>query len=348
MIFLTLLIIPLLIALGFFIFDLKEITWQEFLIDVCVQIAIAAISVACIFHMNTSDHELLNGRVLYKEHHHVHCRHSYPCNPYPCACGKNGCSTCWHTCYEHPYDVDWNVHSNIGEWTIDTIDAQGLEEPPRWTLVQVNDPVVLPHEYTNYIKGAPNSLFRYSGQEADFKKYLVPYQQDVYDYYKVDRVFTAGYTLPDKALWNDRLSLINSIVGYNKQCNIVLVFTSLPREYFYALTQHWIGGKKNDVIVVMSVVGKKIKWADVMCWSQDNMLKVKLTDDILNIKTVDRSRILSIIANDTQKYFVRRHMKDFKYLESSITPSPTQWLIAMLIGVLVSIGLNIFFIKAAE
>lgn len=360
MVFLTLLIIPLLIALGFFVFDLKKITWQEFLIHVGAQLAVAGISIACIYSLNTSDTEIWNGHVTNKESHHVSCQHSYECHCHmveheECDEDSKGHEHCHEeetehcdTCYEHRYDVDWTVHSNIGDWDIDRIDRQGLQEPPRFTQVQIGDPVVNTHTYTNYIKGAPNTLFRFTGEEANYKTVLPTYQQNVYDYYKVNRIFTVNYKLSDEDQWNLRLAQINGTVGYQKQCNIIVLFTSLPREFFYALTQHWLGGKKNDIVVVISAQGSDINWVNVMAWTDSSLFKVKLVDDIIGVKKVDKDQILGIISQDTQKYFIRKHMRDFKYLQASVTPTTTQWAISMIIGIVVSIAIGIFFIKAVE
>ena len=346
--FLLLLILPFLIALGFFIFDFKKITWQEFLIHIGAQIAIAGVSILIIYHMDVSDTELWNGTVSYKEHHHVGCIHSYSCDPYPCSCGKYGCSTCWHTCYEHPWDMAWNVHSNIGEWSIDNIDPQGLREPPRWSQVQIGEPVVMAHSFDNYIKGASNTLFRYSGQEKSYLKQLPPYNQNVYDYYKVNRIFTVQYPLSDPNQWNLRLAQINGVVGYQRQCNIILLFTSLPDDYFYALTQHWLGGKKNDIVIVIGAKDNKITWTNVMCWSQDEIYQVKIIDDLKSISTIDQDKIMSTIAQDTMRYYKRKHMKDFEYLKASIQPTATQFITAMVIGIIASIVIGVIFINIGD
>ena len=351
MIFLSLLVIPLIIALCFFIFDLKKITWQQFALHVVAQLIIAAISMAAIYHMNTSDVEIWNGHVLSKHSEKVHCRHSYECHCHIRCSGHGKSRSCYEhcdTCYEHSYDIDWVVQSNLRNWDISTVDRQGLKEPPRWTEVQVGDPVSDEHVYTNYIKGAPNTLFRYSGEETNYQKYLIPYEQSVYDYYKVNRVFLVNYSLPDQSLWNTELAKINSFVGYQRQCNIIVLFTSLPQQFFYALTQHWLGGKKNDVIVVIGATGSKINWVNIMAWTDSNLYKVKTIDDIIKVKTVDREKILSIISQDTQKMFIRKHMHDFKYLQASVTPSATQWSVAMVIGVIVSIAIGIFFLKMED
>ena len=41
---------------------------------------------------------------------------------------------------EHDYDIDWDVKTTLGTFTISRIDRQGLSEPARWTSVKVGDP----------------------------------------------------------------------------------------------------------------------------------------------------------------------------------------------------------------
>mgnify|MGYP006897338188 CR=1 FL=1 len=38
-------------------------------------------------------------------------------------------------------------------------------------------------------------------------------------------------------------------------------------------------------------------------------------------------------------------MKEFAYLKSNITPTMTQWVVSMIVGLLVSVGLGVFFVK---
>jgi hypothetical protein len=65
MAFFFLLTIPLIVAvLGFVV--LKTISWKEFLVQVGVQLVVAAASVGIIYSSNTWDSEILNGTVLSK------------------------------------------------------------------------------------------------------------------------------------------------------------------------------------------------------------------------------------------------------------------------------------------
>jgi len=352
MILLTMLLIPTFVAFMFFILSGKKITIGEFGLQNLLQIGVMSLFIAGHGCLSTHDTEIWNGVVASKKSEHVSCSHSYPCNPYPCNCDKHGCSTCWHTCYEHSYDVDWEVFtSNHEEIDIDRVDRQGLREPPRFSAVKIGEPTSVAHSYVNYIKAAPDSLFRKQGLVEKYEKTgsLVAPPQRIYDYYRLDRlVLTNGATVDNPAEWNRQLSELNGSLGAKKQVNISVVITkNQPDDYFYALQQSWMGGKKNDVVLVMSIDdNKKIQWAEVMAWTTDKMAEVTIKDAVLGIGSVQYdSLILNAVAQNVDTYYHRKPMKDFEYLAHSAVPTLGVWIWSMIVGLIVSVGLGIFFMK---
>jgi hypothetical protein len=348
MIFLILLVIPLILATVMFFIFKKDITLMEFLIQIGIQIIITAVSSFIIYYSNVSFTEVWNGCVTSKESNKVSCRHSYPCNPHSCNCDKNGCSTCWDTCYEHSYDIDWNVIDNTKEvWAINTIDRQGLIEPPRWTIVKKGDTTSHTHKYKNYIKASPDSLFSKQGLVDQFKGTLPEYPIHIYDYYKLDRIVLINIRIGDTELkkYNQILSEINARLGKKKQVNAILVVVrSKPYEWFFALDQYWLGGNKNDAILVISIDDEnRIQWADTIALVQSQKFKVALNNAVLDLKKFDMDKILSIFRENIKANFKRRHMADFEYLKASITPSTAQWVISLIVSIACTIGLSWFF-----
>lgn len=355
MVFLFLLIIPLLVATTAFLVFNKKIVWWEFLIQIAAQMAIAGICCGIMYWSNTSDTEIWNGHVTGKKSEQVHCRHDYCCQTCESCTtdskGNTSCTTyCCQTCYEHDYDVDWLFWTtDAGQKDVDTIDRQGLQEPPRWTQIRVGEPTSSSHNYTNYIKAAPDSLFRDQGLEEKYKDKLPSYPNDVFDYYRIRRVVSVLPAFNNNAAWNQELSELNGRLNPAKQVNAVLVIVkNEPHDYFQALRQHWMGGKKNDAVLVVSVDdGMNIQWVDVMAWTDAKIFEVKLRDTITDLKTIDPAnpkQVMEPFEQTIAQFYVRKHMKDFKYLAASITPSITQWIICLLIGFLSSIGLAWFFV----
>ena len=345
--FLIILVVPLLIAIGSFVF-LDGISWKEFLVQVGAQVLIAAMSVGITSCANTHDTEILNGRVTGKTRDRVSCSHSYSCHCHQeCSgSGKNrSCSEHCDTCYEHLYDVDWNVSSTVGGFTIDRIDRQGLDQPPRWTSTVINEPVSVEHSYDNYVKAAPGTLFRHQGLTEKYAASLPENPQRIYDYWHLNRLLSVGVPIDDARAWNSDLMQLNADLGAPKQANIIVVLVkNLPIDWYSALEEKWIGGKKNDVVLIVSVdEAMKPQWASVMCWTTNELFKIKLRDDVMNDPSITREAVMADLRTNVSQYFVRKPMKDFEYLRSEITPTQTEWVITLAIGLLVAVGLAWFF-----
>lgn len=352
MILLSMMLIPMVVALGFFLFGGKKVTFFEFLGQNVAQLVVMSLFLAAIGYRNTHDVEVWNGRVAKKERNKVSCGHSYSCNCYQSCSGSGSsqtCTTICQTCYEHSYDVDWDVYTTNGEnFEIDRINRQGTDEPPRWTAVKIGEPTSLTHGYKNYVKAAPDSLFRRQGLLDKYAKVIPAYPGKVYDYHRLDRlVLAGGASISDADEWNKALSELNADLGAAKQVNMsVVIVQNQPPEFFFALQQAWIGGKKNDVIAVIGVDDSNdIQWAEVMAWTQDKMAEVVIKDAILINDYLDRVRILSALSVGVKNHYVRKPMKDYEYLKDSVAPSMGEWIFAMVLGLAVSIGLGIFFLK---
>ena len=343
--FLIVLAVPLVIAAAAFIF-LKGINWKEFGCVFVACLIVAGSSAGIVSCSNKHDVEILNGRVTGKTRDEVSCRHSYECNCRSCNCDKKGnCSRCCDTCYEHSYDVDWDVSSTVGGFSIDTIDRQGLREPPRWTSTVIGEPVSVDHSYENYVKAAPGTLFRHQGLTEKYAATLPENPQHIYDYWHLNRLVTVGVGVDNPALWNSALMDLNADLGAPKQANIIVVLVKdMPQDWYYALEEKWIGGKKNDVVLVVGVDGDlKPQWATVMAWTTNELFKVKLRDDVMNDPILTKDAVIADLRTNVSQYFVRKPMADFQYLESEITPSTTEWVITLIIALLVGVGLTVFF-----
>lgn len=316
---------------------------------------ISGILIAACFYASigykTHDTEILNGEITSKERVHGTYEESYECN---CrteqSCSGSGSSrSCTsnrvcQTCYRTHYTVAWNAHSNIGSWKIDGLDdlssrVYQATDPVRYAIIQRADAVAKEHSYTNYIKAVPQTLFR-PAQDTLKLKYIgnIPaYPDSVYDFYKIDRVFGVGVSIPNTQSWNTKLSNMLRTLGPAKQANIIVVITKFPdQDYFYALQDAWLNGKKNDIVVVIGAPDfpKKATWVNVMALTDSDIIRVSIRDDILDLEDLNADNVLSIINKNVQANFKRKSMKDFKYLENEI--DPPSWVIS------VTLGINLF------
>lgn len=343
MTFLTVLIIPLIVAIvGFFLF--KGITWKEFLLHAGIQLVIATLCTLALLYHNVWYTEVWNSYVTSKNKEKVSCEHSYPCNPHPCMCDKNGCSTCWDTCYSHSYDIDWAVYDNTQRrWRIKRIDRQGLKEPQRWSEVEIGNPTSHTHSYKNYLKVSNTSVYREDRIKNLVQKYikiLPEYPIKIYDYYKLNRFIDVNniWDEHDRQFFNEQLSEVNGRLGAKKQCNIIMILTlNTDKEYFDALNNYWEGFNKNDIAIVLDVdKSLKINWVKIKTLSQSELVNVKLRDDILDLKKFKFEKLIKIIETDVEKYYQRKRMRDFEYLMDNMVIEWWQYLICIIIGVIAS------------
>lgn len=348
--FVMVLLVSVAVAIVAFVF-LDGITLKELGCQFLAQLAIAGIAAGIVSCANTSDVEVWNGAVTGKEQVYVPCSHSYQCNCVAVSCGKDCSTTVCSTCYDHPNDWDWDVYTSNGETIeIERLDRQGFKKPPRWTAVKVGEPTTTSHTYVNYVKASPDSLFRHQGLAEKHAKTLPEYPGKVYDYYRLDHYVHDGSGSQD-AEWNRQLARINAELGKKKQANVIVVKTyGRSPEWFYALEEKWVGGKKNDIVIVIDEAGfrepangAKPQWVEVMAWTSNEMLKVKLRDDIMALDYAGVEQAIPVIEHDVDQYYVRKPMKDFEYLKASMVPSTTQWTVTLIVSLVAAVGLTWFF-----
>lgn len=305
----------------------SKITGKEMLFNLIVPLIMFAIFWAASMQNKISDTEILNGKVLQKTRDIVHCRHSYQCRCYTSCSGSGkhrNCRRYCSTCYEHSFDFDYNVKSNIGLFSIDTVDRQGLITPKRFASINIGDPVSKTHKYKNYLKGSKNSIFNiYGKMSKDEIKKIPKYPLKIYDYYNIDRVIDQEniLTKAQKKDFNKKLSLMLADVGFIKKMNAVIVLTKKSDIYALNLLNQWYGGKKNDVIIIIGVTNSKIEYVRIHSWSLHSIFDVKLRDAILDIEYIDYDKIVKSIEYETRKDYIRRSFKEFEYLKWQIIPS---------------------------
>ena len=321
-----------------------EYTVQELLLNIVIAALLASGVWAAGRYAQMRDVEVINGAVVSKSRERVSCSHSYSCNCTKNSKSEESCSTC----YEHSNDYDWVLRTTAGNSNIDInrVDRQGSREPPRFSAANVGDPVAVEHAHVNYIKAASGSLFHDKG--AVLSSLPMPaYPHSVHDYHYVNRALSVGVTVPDLNLWNRDIAMTLRDLGPKKQVNFVLLFANTDSPtYAQALERAWLGGKKNDVIVVLGTPKYPyISWVRVLSWTDRHDFKVALRDHLLDLKTVDREKVISILRDDTAKAFTAKNMEDFKYLSYEVDPPLWVTILAFILSSAASIGLSIYFIQ---
>lgn len=348
------LIYPLWVKIGL----RKTVTWKEWIANTIGGVAVFAILYGLGMAGQTIDFEVINSEVTRKAQVEVSCSHSYECNcrnVRSCSgSGKNrSCSTSrvCDTCYEHNEDYDWTVWSGVGAVDIDRIDRQGTSMPPRWDRVKIGEPFSTTNMYTNYVKAVPESLFSTFHAGSEEFASMIPRYPSIYDYYNIDRVIPVGVAVNGLNEMNRHLAERLKTIGPSKQANIIVVIANTgSSNYKYALEQAWLGGKKNDVIVVIgSPQYPAIKWVDVIAFGKNkgnSLMTVLMKRHVKELGTLeDGVKVIDTIADTVVDKFDREPMKNFEYLKSEIKPPFWVFITALILSILTSIGLSIYFHK---
>ena len=128
----------------------------------------------------------------------------------------------------------------------------------------------------------------------------------------------------------------------------MIVINEADSMYLEALTEEWLGGKKNDAVIFIGVdtVSRRIVWADAMTWALgtgNELLNVKMRDGLEAIGTLDPERIVPFVSTTIAAHYTRPHMEDFEYLADAVEPPLWVMIIAVIIAIGGSIALTVVF-----
>jgi hypothetical protein len=290
-----------------------------------------------------ADTEIWNGEVTGKERKHDTYEQSYECN---CSTDSKGNRSC-QTCYETHYTVDWKCYTTIEEFRIDHEDSTSRSvyntpDPAFYTQIKNGDPVAAKRHYRNYIKAVPESILRPmpSTLKAQFAGQIPTYPLGIYDFYNLDRVIPVGVNIPNLREWNRTLANKLKTLGPTYQANVVIVVTKIADpNYFYALQDAWLNGKKNDIVVVIGApeFPAKAQWVNIMALTKTDLFQVQLRDSLLDLDSLTVANVTDIIEKNVRANFKRRPMKEFQYLEAEIDP-PTWVVVSTVIALILAYG----------
>jgi hypothetical protein len=327
------------------------VNWTEVVLQVMVvSLLVTAVWQAGIYGQ-LADTEIWNGYVVSKDRVHGHYVESYSCN---CRTDSKGNTTC-QTCYEDHYTVTWKADTTVGSVTFEHLDRTSRRvyrepDPVSYLRCKVGEPAAIEHGYTNYVQAVPASLFNTG--ETQYEEYAdkIPQYPRVYGFYRINRVLNVDASgIPDteKQALNAHLNEALKTLGHAKQVNIVVILTEIDDPmYRYAIENAWLGGEKNDVVVMIGVDGTTITWVDVMTWAlnKDNELfHVTLRDRILALGEYDTNELGRIIPSTINELFDRPQMADFEYLQSAIDPPGWVIILAIMIAIPGSLFLSFVF-----
>lgn len=335
--------IPLMLPfIGKIIFKCR-IQWTEMVLQFCVALVVGM----TIYHIGKYsqiyDVEIWNGEVLSKRDQREECvqrwrrtAHWFCTNnqtrqvEISRTCDSEGrCTSIYATEYRNifPWEHRYFVTTSFGEVEVPRIDRQGANFPPLYTKTEIGEPASRTNRFENYVKAASSSLFNFEQSLAElYAEHIPTYPNQLYELWKVDRVFQIGVQLPDIAEWNYDLGMILREAGPKRQANAVIIINNIESLiYPDAVIQKWQGGKKNDTLLFISVdENMQIQHVRVHSWSKNEYYNVALRDEIAELGVLDRESVIRVLHSNLMNHFERRSMKEFEYLKDEIEPSTGQ------------------------
>ena len=349
--FYLILFVPAVVALIARLVFKTSITWPETGAQILGISVILGIVWMAGSWSQTHDTEIWNGQITSKHRDHDTYEQAYDCF---CTTDSDGNESC-STCYETHYTVDWYLKSTIGKIRIDYEDSTwrsvyDTPDPANYKAAYVGEPCSDTRGYTNYIKAVPDSLFNMA--DAQFEQFdaLIPSYPTVYGKYHVDHVITMGMgnslAIRD---WNDYLAGKLRKLGPASQANIIIIVANTADQtYRHALETAWLGGKKNDIIVLVGVTNyPEIDWADVITLglnSGNALLAVKIRDELTELNSIENGQsVIDIVTTNVANHFDRKPMAEFEYLKDDIQPATWVVITAFILAFLLSVILTWFF-----
>jgi hypothetical protein len=323
-----------------------EFSWAEMGIQAGVTALVLAGLVMASSHYQTIDEKLVNGVVTKLNARKESCNQIWRdysdsfCTNETTRSVRNGqtcttvnkirtCTPKYKTQYRsvYPWEIRYFVKTDISDHEIDRVDRQGSTTPPRFASIQVGDPVTQSISYTNYIKGASSTLFNQKYEDVPPIAY-----PGIYDYYKSRRVIYFGVSSNAEFVkeWNDELAVVNSDIR-KTGANAIIAVTNQTQDWAERLAQAWDAHNINDLIVVIGSDSENIKWVDVRSWSKNDLVNITVRDEIMNLKTIDKTRINDIIKSSVMEYYEEESMEKFEYLAEDIPPPTWLYIIAAII-----------------
>lgn len=195
-------------------------------------------------------------------------------------------------------------------------------------------PVSNTESVINWVKASKGTVLRGKGSDV-YKVLPYPTLMDTPRGPKQPRVLSAG--VPLKSEWIQAtewdMDVLADAVGSNKQANPLLYFTSADPGYAEAIKSEWIGGKKNDVIIVIGVKEwPKVEWIEVIAWSKNAGFTAESRDALTMVDLNNREQLTRTVGQLIRTKFERNPMSSFEYLKADVeTPRWIHFVAGLLI-----------------
>lgn len=361
-------LLPVFVGGILFLFK-KEIIWWEWLAGSCTAFIVAGIVHVAAFKNQTSDFEILSGQIVncrkFSAWQEFYLEAVYRTETYSTGSGKNRTThtrrvfshwrpcTVWHNekfvAYSnigHSFTINKDKYSNwrqewkneksvAGDRTTMKHGSRQIGGDPLDYIITcpqaVVEPIHVKQSVVNRLKSA-KSVFNFVQVSDEIKKKLFEYP-DSNTAFISSRVLGAAKSKISTKQWD----ILNAKLGPSKKVNLIIIgFNSADQMLAEYQRSHWIGGKKNDLVLTYGD-----GWSKVFGWSDSDILKKELETLLLN-NIIDES-ILPKIENAVINGYEKTNWRKFDHL--TIEPSGLAWIWFWIVTVITQVGLWIFFHK---
>lgn len=207
-------------------------------------------------------------------------------------------------------------------------------DPNDYVAVNINkwiEPVTKLVSFENKIKATP-SVFSFAPVPKDIKVYPYPPNDN---HFISDRLVGSALATIDQLKFDQ----MNAVLGPIKRVNVIMVgmgaVDSMMGEWQRSA---WIGGKKNDVVIVWGGNNKHPDWVKVFGWTDSEVCKRNLETIILDNGAT--TEVLPLIEKEIREGYVK---KEWKKSFAHITVPAPAWAVWWYLGVMVFTQAGIWF-----
>lgn len=350
--------IPLIIGGLFCIFNKKEFTWQEWVANTVFCFVVAGICHACAVSNATSDVETWSGKVTSVKHipTWVEAYQITHTVTHTSGSGKNQITwtTTYVTHHTETHTDEYMVFTNLPDLVMD-IDIKSYNQL-RGELGAKDNTVKGRRstwkEASHMIGGDPNDYDtpnttgviipltntysfenRVKAASTIFSFAHVPDNIQLPEYPANNNHFISDRLIGSANVLNIRpFDEMNSRLGPTKKVNVILVgLNGKSSAYGKWLEAKWMGGKKNDVVIVWGGSNKKPDWTYVFGWT-DRKTVLRSLESITLDNGISEAT-LPLIEKEINQSYQLKNWHDFDYITIPVSKG---WVMGFTIFTLLS------------
>lgn len=198
----------------------------------------------------------------------------------------------------------------------------------------VIEPVTKKVKFENRIKAAP-TVFSFITVPTNVSVFSWPANPDVWHSERVMGIANDALTIRK---WDE----LNARLGPQKKVNLIIAgFNTLDATMGQYQEAKFIGGKKNDLVIVYGDNNKKPSWVKVFGWTENDVVKRNIESHIIEYGVT--TNLYSFLDKEVRANYILKDWSKFDYIAIEPDGSYFYWFFGFLI--VTQSGLYVFFHK---